>query len=200
MSDIIMIEDTARRTIADALTAQVIEAAEQGTWASALWARLETQGLLQPSAMSEGGDTAEGLQIEAAVLRAAAATALPLPIAETALAGWFLAQQGIEAPAGPLSVASFAEDDALSFQSGQVSGSLARVPWGRNAVGVVAIANGTFLLLDPRSAKTTCGVNMAAEPRDTIAFNQATPLAVGGTADKEQMLWTASSTAARAAS
>jgi acyl-CoA dehydrogenase len=138
--------------------------------------------------MAEAGDAAEGLEIEAAVLRAAAATALPLPVAETALAGWFLAQQGIEPPAGPLSIASFVEDDKLSFESGRVSGRLARVPWGRNAVGVVAIANGTFLLLDPRSAMITRGVNMAAEPRDTIEFHEATPLAVGATADEERML------------
>lgn len=183
-----MIEDTARRVIADALTAEVIDAAEHGTWASALWERLETQGLLQPSAMAERGDAAEGLEIEAAVLRAAAAAALPLPIAETALAGWFLAQQGIEPPVGPLSVASFVKDDKLSFESGRVSGRLERVPWGRNVVGVVAVANGTLLLLDPRSGTITRGVNMAAEPRDTIEFNQATPLAVGGTAEGEQML------------
>lgn len=183
-----MIEDTARRTIADALTAEVIEAAEHGTWASALWERLEAQGLLQPSAIADGGDAAEGLEIEAAVLRATAATAIPLPIAETALGGWFLARQGIEAPSGPLSVASFANGETLAYEAGRVSGRLDRVPWGRDAVGVVAVASGTLLLLDPRSARITPGINMAAEPRDTIDFAEARPTAVGGAVEQEQML------------
>jgi len=188
MSDIALIEETARRTIADALTADVIEAAEHGGWASAIWERLETQGLLRPSAIAEGVDTAEGLEIEAAVIRAAAATAVPSPVAETALAGWFLARQGIEPPAGALSVASFGGSENLTYEGGRVSGRLERVPWGGKAVGIVAVAGGTLVILDPRSARLSAGVNMAAEPRDTMDFSGATPLAVGGPADREQML------------
>ena len=188
MSDSALVEDTTRRLIADALTPQVIEAAEHGTWASALWERLETQGLLQPSAIAEGGDAAEGLEIEAAILRATAASALPLPVAETALAGWFLARHGIEVPAGPLSVASFSGAEKLSYQGGRVSGMLERVPWGTKAVGVVVVADATLVLLDPRSGAITPGVNMAAEPRDTMTFSGAAPLAAGGPAGVEQML------------
>ncbi|MBF6570360.1 MAG: acyl-CoA dehydrogenase [Candidatus Binataceae bacterium] len=188
MSDIAMIEDTVRRTLADALTANVIEAAEHGAWAGALWERLEAQGFLQPAALAESGDLAEGLEIEAAVLRAAAASALPLPIAETALAGWFLARHHLEPPTGPLSLASFAANEALSIADGRVSGRLERVPWGRNAAGVVAMAGGAMLLLDPRAAAITPGVNLAAEPRDTLEFSNAQPIAIGGAADREQML------------
>src|SRR6266851_6652778 len=186
MSDIAMVEETTRRTIADALTANVIEAAEHGTWAGALWDRLEAQGLTQPSVIAD--DPAEALEIEAAVLRASAATALPLPVAETALAGWILAQHKIEAPSGPLTIASFSESDQLSNEGGRVSGRLERVAWGRDAVGVVAIAGGTLMLLDPRSATITHAVNMAAEPRDTIEFAGAKPLAIGGEVDREMLL------------
>jgi len=188
MSDMGLVEDTARRMIAEALTPNVIEAAEHGAWTGALWERLETQGLLHPSAIADGGDAAEGLALEAAVLRAAAATAVPLPVAETALAGWFLARQGLETPAGPLSVASFAGGERLSFQGGRVSGRLDRVPWGTRAAAIVASAAGTLVLLDPQSATITPGVNMAAEPRDTVSFSNATPLAVGGPANQELLL------------
>ena len=188
MSEIALIEDTARRTMADGLTTQVLDAAEHGTFAAALWDRLETQGLLRPSAIADGDDAAEGLEIEAAVLRAAAASALPLPLAETALAGWFLARHGLEIPDGPLSVASFATGDSLSFAAGRVSGRLERVPWGRDAVGVVTIASDILLLLNPRSATITRGVNLASEPRDTLDFSAAAPLAVGGPLERDQML------------
>ena len=96
-----------RRLIMDAMTPAVIEAAEHGGWSGELWERLEAQGLLQPSAIAESSDANEGLEIEAAVLRAAAATAVPLPVAETAARGWFLARHSIEVPNGVLSVASF---------------------------------------------------------------------------------------------
>jgi acyl-CoA dehydrogenase len=188
MSDIALIEDTARRIITDGLTPPVIEAAEHGTWVGAIWDQLETLGLLQPSATTESDAATEGLEIEAAVLRATAATALPLPVAETALAGWFLVGQGIEVPGGVLSVASFANGDSLTYEAGRVRGMLERVPWGRNSTGVVALAGGKLALLDPRSASVTTGANMANEPRDTLTFDGATPLAVGRTADQEEML------------
>jgi acyl-CoA dehydrogenase len=188
MNDISLIEDTARRTFADGLTAELIESAEHGAWAGALWDRLETQGLLRPSAIADDGNATEGLEIEAAVLRAAAASALPLPIAETAIADWFLSRQGIEAPSGPLSLASFSAEEMLSHEDGRVTGRLSRVPWGRNAVGVVAVAAGALLLLDPGSATITPGVNMAGEPRDTLDFSGAKPLAVGSPIERGQML------------
>ena len=169
MSDIALIEETALRTITSGLTPAVIEAAERGVWPAALWERLAEQGLTQPAAIAETEGAAEGLEIEAAVLRATAATALPLPVAESALAGWFLAQHKIEPPAGPLSLAAFGAGDTLTYSSGQVSGALERVPWGRDAVGVVAVAGGTLLLLHAKSAEVTPGLNMAGEPRDTLA-------------------------------
>ncbi|HUN59324.1 MAG TPA: acyl-CoA dehydrogenase family protein [Candidatus Binataceae bacterium] len=188
MSDIGLIEDTARRIITDGLTPALIEAAEHGTWAGTIWDQLETQGLLQLSAIAEGDNAAEGLEIEAAVLRATAATALPLPVAETALAGWFMQQHGVEIPSGVLTVASFASGERLSFEGGRVSGKLERVPWGGRASGVVAIADGKLVLLDPRSASVTAGINMANEPRDTLSFNGAPPMAAGKAADQEEML------------
>jgi acyl-CoA dehydrogenase len=188
MSDIALIEDTTRRLITDGLTTAVSDAAEHGTWAGELWEGLEAQGLLQPSAIAEGSDAAEGLEIEAAVLRAAAATAVPLPVAETALAGWLLTRHNLEIPTGVLSAASFSAEEKLTLENGRVSGRLERVPWGRNAIGVVALAGGNLVLIDPKSGALTEGVNMAAEPRDTIVFKGATPLAIGGSASAEQIL------------
>ena len=188
MNDIALIEDTARRVITDGLTPSVIEAAEHGTWAGAIWDQLERQGLLQPSAIAEGDGTTESLEIEAAVLRATAATALPLPVAETALAGWFLKQHGIEFRGGVLTVASFANGENLSLEGGRVSGKLERVPWGARAMGVVAIASGKLMLLDPHSANVTLGMNMANESRDSLALSGASPLAVGDVVDYETTL------------
>ena len=185
MSDIALIEETTVRTITSGLTNEVIESAERGVWPAALWDRLAEQGLTQPAAIAEGD---EGLAIEAAVLRATATTALPLPVTETALAGWMLARHGIEAPAGPLSLAAFTDGDTLTYGSGHATGLLQRVPWGRDATAIVAIVDGTMLLLDATSAQVTPGSNLAGEPRDTLRFNSAKPLAVSAKADADLML------------
>jgi acyl-CoA dehydrogenase len=187
MSDIGMIEDTARRTIADGLTTQALDASEQGAWAGALWERLENQGLTRPAAIAEGG-AGEGLEIEAAVLRAAAGAALPLPLAETAIASWMLGQHGLDVPTGPLTVASFAPHETLTVEADRVSGRLEGVAWGRNAAAIVAVASGNLVLLDRESAAISVGANLASEPRDTLVFSKAPPLAIGGTADAEALL------------
>jgi len=186
MSDITLIEDTTRGTITDALTNSVIEASEKCTWAGSVWEKLEAQGLTQPSAIAE--DPAEAFEIEAAIIRASAATAVPLPVAETALAGWILAQHKIEAPAGPLTIAGLNDADKLSYSGGQVSGSVERVPWGRDTKAIVTIAGNTLVLLDAKAAQITHGMNMANEPRDTLSFAAAKPLAVGGTVEREALL------------
>jgi len=186
MSDITLIEDTTRGTITDALTNDVTEASEHGIWAGAVWDKLEAQGLTQPSAIAE--DPAEAFEIEAAIIRASAATAVPLPVAETALAGWILAQHKIEAPSGPLTIAGLNDGDKLSYSGGQVGGSVARVPWGREAKGIVALAGNTLVLLDAKATQITHGMNMANEPRDTLSFAGAKPLAVGGTVEREALL------------
>ncbi len=186
MSDITLIEDTTHGTITDALTNDVIEASEHGAWPGTVWDKLEAQGLTLPSAIAE--DPAEAFEIEAAIIRASSATSVPLPVAETALAGWILAQHKIEAPSGPLTIAGLNDSDKLAQSGGQVSGSVARVPWGRDAMAVVAFAGNTVVLLDAKAAQITHGMNMANEPRDNLSFSGAKPLAVGGTVERETLL------------
>ncbi|HZP45900.1 MAG TPA: acyl-CoA dehydrogenase family protein [Candidatus Binataceae bacterium] len=186
MSEITLIEETARRTIADGLTPAVIEAAEHGAWAGELWDQLAAQGLLQPAAIAQ--DAAEALEIEAAVIRAITAAATPLPVVETILAGAFLVQHRLEVPAAPLSLAAFDDSDRLSLTNGRVSGRLARVPWGRDVAAVVAVAGDCLLLLETRSANPSRGLNMANEPRDTLEFKEATPLARATGVDSDALL------------
>ena len=188
MSEIGLVEETTIRTIAGGLTAEVIESAERGVWPEALWQRLVEQGLTQPASIAGEDNPAEGLEIEAAVVRAAATTATPLPVAETAIGAWSLRRHGIEVPAsGALSLSTFCEGDRLTYR-GKTSGVLQRVPWGRNASAIVAIAGGVMILLDAGSAQVTPGTNVAGEPRDTLRFESATPLAVGARADADLML------------
>src|SRR2546423_8143377 len=114
MSDNIIV-DTATRIFADLCEPQTVNAAEEGRWPEELWDALEESGLTVtwvPDTL--GGAGAEMLD-GFAVLRVAGRFAAPVPLAETLLAGWLLAQAKITAPAGPMTIAPIYEDGHIEL-------------------------------------------------------------------------------------
>src|SRR4051794_18016582 len=104
MSDILnMLHDSAERTFSELSTRQLINAAEAGTWPQTLWAAVEGLGFTR-ACLPENAD-GSGLSLGDSLLlaRVAGRHALPLPLGETLVAGWLLAQAGHTVPAGPLS-------------------------------------------------------------------------------------------------
>ena len=62
-----------------------------------------------------------------AIVAAAGRSALPVPLAETLLAGWLLTQAGIEAPAGAMTVAPARPRDRVTLNAdGTLSGTVSR--------------------------------------------------------------------------
>src|SRR3954465_3329993 len=112
MSDNIIV-DTATRIFADLCEPATINAAEEGRWPTELWDALEESGLpltwVPDTLGGAGAEMTDGF----AVLRAGGRAAAPVPIAETLLAGWLLAQGKIEAPSGPMTIAPVYEDGRL---------------------------------------------------------------------------------------
>src|SRR5215469_15678362 len=100
-----IIVDTATRIFQDLCEPNTVNEAEQGVWPKMLWDALEESGLpltWVPDGLGGAGATlADGF----AVLRVAGRFAVPVPLAETLMAGWLLAQAGIAVPAGPMTVA-----------------------------------------------------------------------------------------------
>jgi len=100
-----IIVDTATRIFADLCEPATINAAEEGKWPKELWDTLEESGLtltwVPDTLGGAGADMVDGF----AVLRVAGRAAAPVPLAETLLAGWLLAQAGITAPSGPMTIA-----------------------------------------------------------------------------------------------
>src|SRR3954447_21850799 len=118
--------DSALRLFGDHVSPQVLEAAEAGTWPAALWRAVDEAGYLDVLADGPGG------MVEAvAILRAAGHHAAPIPLPETMLARWLCALSGVEAPAGPLSVAMAEPGEPESH---------APVPWGRAAEAVAVVS------------------------------------------------------------
>jgi acyl-CoA dehydrogenase len=171
-----ILHNTATRLFQSAFTPAQRAQAAAGEWPAAQWAQLEEMGLptaLVPEARGGYGlEPAEALSL----LRLAGFHALPLPLAETMLAHWLAALSGLTATAGPMSFAATLAEDALRLeqhsQGWRVSGTLHRVPWGRQAaVVLVQVAHGeaSYLCrLTPAHFEIGHDTNLAGEARDSL--------------------------------
>ncbi|HEV8678593.1 MAG TPA: acyl-CoA dehydrogenase family protein [Stellaceae bacterium] len=182
MSDSIII-DTATRIFADLCEPATINAAEEGRWPEALWDALEESGLpLTWVPDTLGGAGAEMLD-GFAVLRVAGRFAAPVPLAETLLAGWLLAQAGIESPTGPMTIAPVYADGHIEISGETLRGRARHIPHARNArhIAVLAYQAGapSVALVDANGLAISRGTSLAGEPRDTVSFDGATAVTAG---------------------
>src|SRR3984893_15722193 len=113
MSDNIIV-DTATRIFADLCEPQTVNAAEEGSWPEELWNALEESGLTLTGVPDNLGGAGAEMIDGFAVLRVAGRFAAPVPIAETLLAGWLLAQAKIASPPGPMTIAPVHEDGNIT--------------------------------------------------------------------------------------
>jgi acyl-CoA dehydrogenase len=118
-----------------------------------------------------------------AVLRAAGRAAAPVPLAETLIAGWLLAQAGIAAPAGPMTIAPVYEDGHIELADHTLRGRARHVPFARNArhIAVLAYQAGipSVALVATEGLAVSHGTSLAGEPSDTVSFDGAPAIAVG---------------------
>jgi acyl-CoA dehydrogenase len=160
VSDWLLI-DGARRLLGETCTHEAVQAAEADGWSSAVWDALADAGYASLSELP--------LAEAVAVLTVAGEHAAPVPLAESALAGWLLG----EPLPGRVSVAPVG---ALSLEDGRLSGTAQRVPWGHAVERVVAVVDGQAVVVPVASAaRVERCTNLAGEPRDTLLFERAEP-------------------------
>ena len=111
-----ILADTVNRLFTERVTQEVRESAEKGVWPAGLWQQVEENGLTLPQipeARGGGGGTWQDAHI---VVSAAGRFAVPLPLAETMVGAWLLAESGLDVPTGPLSVAPVHPADRLELR------------------------------------------------------------------------------------
>ncbi len=172
-----ILAETAGRLFTDHVTRDSLDAAEQGTWPADLWQQLEENGLTQPLAPEELGGLGAGFAEAFVIAFAAGSGRAPVPLVETMTAGWLLGRAGIEVPSGPLGLIDGAS--GLSVDDGALSGAVKGVPWAARSTHLVAEVDGTVRLIPTDTVQITPDTNMAAEPRDTVAFDNVEPVASG---------------------
>ncbi|MSP68591.1 MAG: acyl-CoA dehydrogenase [Alphaproteobacteria bacterium] len=138
-----LIAESAARLFAGEVDKPLLDAAEAGTFPTALWTAVAAAGL--PDALCL---ESEGLwpnwEAGAAVLVEAGRAAAPVPLAETMIARWLLAHAGVHPPDGPLSIApTRRQGDALTLAAAgggwTASGRLLEVAGAWHAAGLVSV-------------------------------------------------------------
>jgi acyl-CoA dehydrogenase len=175
-----IIVDTATRIFRDLCEPNTINEAEKGVWPKALWAVLEESGLPLTWVPEELGGAGAALADGFAVLRVTGRFAAPVPLAETLMAGWLLAQAGISVPSGPLAIAPVHADGRITLgPEGTLSGRARRVPFARNASHIAVLVQRAgepaVTLVAAAGLPISRATSLAGEPRDDVSFDGVTP-------------------------
>ena len=175
-----IVVETAEKIFADLADAQDINRDKDGRWKAPLWQALSEAGLplawVPEDCGGAGVDLADGF----GVLGAAGRFAISLPLAETMLAGWLLAQAGIASPDGEMTVAPASPKDRITLNAdGTLSGRARGVPFAKAAKHVAVFASGndgaSIALVDAAKLRIEAGLNLAGDGSDTVLFDKTTP-------------------------
>ena len=174
-----LILDTCSRLFTEQCSPAVVNAAEEGNWPVALWTAIEAAGLSLAWVPEKYGGVDGSLADGFAISRAAATHAAPIPLAETLLAGWLLAEAGLDCPSGPMSVSTA----VLTLDSEQrLSGSAKRIPFAANSeyLAVLALSqrDSVCTVLVPCSdLNINPHPNLAGEIAADVTFTNSMPIA-----------------------
>ena len=180
MSDSIVAE-TAERIFADLADPQTINARKDGSWKQPLWNALAENGLtlawVPDTLGGAGAELADGFE----VLTVAGRFASPVPLAETLLAGWLLAQGKITSPAGPMTLAPVRPKDRITLGAdGTLSGRARAVPFAGDAQHIAVLAQGpkgpAIALVATSAVRIGAGKNLAYDPQSDVTFDKVKPL------------------------
>src|SRR5258706_16060506 len=112
-----IVAETAERIFSDLADAQTINSSKDGSWMRPLWHALTEAGLplswVPEDCDGSGASLAEGFS----VLSSAGRFAVSVPLAETMLAGWLLAQAKIAAPTGEMTIAPAGPKDRIAINA-----------------------------------------------------------------------------------
>ena len=177
---------TVDRICAEKCAKAVREKAEALEWPAELWSAFEEVGLTKAALPEEAGGS--GLEFDDAMLalRRSAYHAVPVPLAETMLAGRLLLAAGLEVPADALTIAPVRVAERLAIARGSsghtLSGTAQRVPWGNHCPLAVVVGEldgkEAVALVKTAGAAGNVEKNLAGEPRVQLQFSAAPLIAV----------------------
>jgi acyl-CoA dehydrogenase len=178
-----IVVETAEKIFADLADAQTINHDKKGGWKAPLWQALGEAGLPLSWVPEEYGGSGASLAEGFGVLGAAGRFAIAVPLAETMLAGWLLAQAKISSPEGAMTVAPAGPKDRIALNpNGTLTGRARGVPFAKEArhIAVLASGNGgtSIALVDAGKVRIEAGLNLANDNSDTVTFDRVEPAVI----------------------
>jgi len=164
-----MLLETAGRFFTERCDRAVVNSVEKGAWPADLWKEIEEMGLPLIAVPEDKGGVGGTLADMLALLRLAGAHAVPVPLAETALANLLIAAAGGEATAGPATVAL----GSVKITGGRVTGKIDRVPFAPVCERFVVVADKMLAVISKGSVKIEAKPTHAGEPCGTVTFDNA---------------------------
>jgi acyl-CoA dehydrogenase len=174
-----IVADIAARIFADFADPQTVNSAADGAWKKRLWQALGDAGLplawVPETLGGSGASMADGF----AILAAAGRSALSVPLAETLAAGWLLSRAGLDAPAGPMTVAPVRPNESITVDGeGRLNGRAAGVPFAFDCETIAVLADGgkRVALVDREDCRVAQGHNLAGDASNVVTFDRVQPL------------------------
>lgn len=185
MSDDNIIIDATTRIFQDLCDPQTVTNAADDSWKAPLWQALEESGLTQAWTPDELGGAGATITDGFDVLRVAGQYAVPVPLAETLLAGWLLSRAGIVVPSGAMTVAPARPGESLSLGAdGALSGTARDIPFADAADKIAVLArrgnDAVVALVDRVACTVGSGESFAREARSRVTFDGVVPEEVSG--------------------
>src|SRR6266481_4625594 len=144
-----MLLETADRFFTQRCGREVVNGVEKGAWPADLWKEIEEMGLPLIAVPEGKGGVGGTLADMLALLRMAGSHAVPVPIAETALANLMIAAAGGAPKPGPATLVL----GNLKLAGGRVSGKVERVPFAGVAERFVTVVGNTLAVVARANAK-----------------------------------------------
>ena len=178
-----IVAETAEKIFADLADTQTINHDKQGSWKAPLWRALTEAGLPLSWVPEECGGSGASLAEGFSVLSAAGRFAIAVPLAETMLAGWLLAQAKITSPEGAMTVAPASPKDRITLNAdGSLSGRARGVPFAKEAKHIAVLGSGTngvsIALVDAASVRIEAGLSLGGDHSDTVIFDKVQPVTI----------------------
>ncbi|MCA6108924.1 acyl-CoA dehydrogenase family protein [Bradyrhizobium cenepequi] len=178
-----IVVETAEKIFADLADAQTINSDKTGSWKAPLWQALSEAGLPLAWVPDDLGGSGASLADGFAVLNAAGRFAIAVPLAETMLAGWLLAQAKIASPDGEMTVVPASPKDRITLNvDGSLSGRARGVPFAKSARHFAVLAHGndgiSIALVDAAKGRIEAGINVGYDNSDTLTLDKVEPIAI----------------------
>ncbi|WP_024512205.1 acyl-CoA dehydrogenase family protein [Bradyrhizobium sp. ARR65] len=176
-----IVVETAEKIFTDLADAQTINSDKTGGWRAPLWQALSEAGLPLSWVDEDLGGSGASLVDGFGVLGAAGRFAIAVPLAETMLAGWLLAQARIASPAGEMTLAPTSPKDRITLNAdGTLTGRARGVPFAKAAKHIAVLAHGadgvSIALVDAAKLRIEPGLNLANDNSDVVTFDKVQPI------------------------